>query len=363
MRLAVICDFIEENWLSMDLVADMLCQELSSRSDVELLKVRPRRFPPSATRRIGLNRRDRFSRAFGRFVQYPAVALRERRTSDFFHVVDHSYAHLTLFLPAGRAGVFCHDCDAFRASHDGAAKPHLAALSKVLVQGIRRAAVVFYSTEAVRRELVDFVDLPAERLIAAPYGIAPEFNSRPNEFDALLARAEPYLLHVGTCVARKNPEFLIELFGALANQHPDLHLVQIGGEWQADHLARLGALGLTGRVRQLRGISREQLAAFYRNARIALMPSRAEGFGLPVTEALASGGAVVASDIPVLREVGADAVIYRPVGDLSAWVGTVSGILEGRLQVPEAHVRSACAERYTWTRQAQTILDAYRALR
>jgi glycosyltransferase involved in cell wall biosynthesis len=362
MRLAVICDFIEENWLSMDLVADMLCDELSARSDVEVLKVRPRRFPPSETRRVGLSRRDRFSRSFGRFVQYPAVVASGRRRADYFHVADHSYAHLTLFLPKGRVGVFCHDCDALRASREPDQKPHLVVLSKLILAGLRRAAVIFYSTEAVRRELADYVEHSSERLVAAPYGIAPEFNPRVNAFDAAVAGDGPYALHVGTCVPRKNPEFLVELFGALASRYPALRFVQVGGEWQAEHVARLRELGLQDRVVQRRGLSRAELAALYRNAAVVLLPSRAEGFGLPLTEALASGGVVVASDIPVLREVGAEAAMYCPVSDLSGWLAAVSRVLDAGHGVPDAAVRLARADRYTWARQAETILRAYRAL-
>jgi glycosyltransferase involved in cell wall biosynthesis len=363
MRLTVICDFIEESWFSMDLVADMLCQELQRRPDVELLKLRPRRFPPSQTRRVGLSRMDRFSRTFGRFVQYPVVALTRRSTSDFFHIADHSYAHLALFLPKGRIGIFCHDCDAFRAARDSKAAPYRVALARVLLKGLRRAEVVFYSTEAVRRELKDYVRLPDDRLIAAPYGIAPEFTCAPNEFDASVSSGAPYVLHVGTCIPRKNPGFLIELFGALVAHHPTLHFIQVGGEWTADHTARIAELGLTQRVRQIRGIPRAELAALYRNACAVVMPSTAEGFGLPLTEALASGAVVVASDLPVLREVGGAAVIYLPVSDLPAWVAGVSEVLEQGPGVPEAGVRFAQAGGYTWARQAETILDGYRVLR
>jgi glycosyltransferase involved in cell wall biosynthesis len=360
--LAVICDFLEESWASMDLVADMLCSELERDPRVDVLKVRPRRWPPSSRKRVGLSPRDRFSRAFGRFVQYPLVTLNHRSNFDFFHLVDHSYAHLALFLPPARTGIFCHDCDALRAARDPKARPHLAALARVLMLGLSRARVVFYSTQAVRRELRQFVRIPEDRLIAAPYGVAPEFTTEPGEFDERVADSAPYVLHVGTCIPRKNPKFLIELFGALARRYPELTFVQVGGHWEPEHERLLMELGLSGRVRQLEGIPRAQLAALYRNAGAVVLPSVAEGFGLPVTEALASGAVLVASDLPVLREVGADAVMYRPVSDLPAWVDAVSNVLERTPVVPAEGVRLARARCYTWSRQAETILGAYRSL-
>ena len=61
------------------------------------------------------------------------------------------------------------------------------------------------------------------------------------------------------------------------------------------------------------------LAAVYRRAALVLQPSEAEGFGLPVAEALACGTPVLASDLAVLREVGGEAAVYRAVGDVPAW--------------------------------------------
>ena len=62
-----------------------------------------------------------------------------------------------------------------------------------------------------------------------------------------------------------------------------------------------------------------ELAEVYRRAPVVLIPSGAEGFGLPVIEALACGAAVVASDIPALREAGGPAAAFVPVGDVGAW--------------------------------------------
>ena len=61
------------------------------------------------------------------------------------------------------------------------------------------------------------------------------------------------------------------------------------------------------------------LAALYRRAALVLMPSEAEGFGLPLVEAMACATPVIASDIPVLREVGAEAAVYCAVADVPAW--------------------------------------------
>ena len=92
------------------------------------------------------------------------------------------------------------------------------------------------------------------------------------------------------------------------------------------------------------------------------MTSEAEGFGLPIIEALACGAPVVASDLPVLREVGADACTYAPVGDVPAWVEAVTSVLTAPDEQPPRDVRLARAAHFTWEAHTRTILDAYLGL-
>jgi glycosyltransferase involved in cell wall biosynthesis len=101
------------------------------------------------------------------------------------------------------------------------------------------------------------------------------------------------------------------------------------------------------------------LAALYRQALGVLQPSEAEGFGLPVMEALACAVQVVASDIPVLREVGGDSVVYCPVADIDCWVETVDRMLARAPDRSDRARRIAQTERFSWARHAQTILLAY----
>jgi glycosyltransferase involved in cell wall biosynthesis len=109
-------------------------------------------------------------------------------------------------------------------------------------------------------------------------------------------------------------------------------------------------------------VSRGDLAALYRRAAVVLLPSDAEGFGLPAIEALACGTAVVASDIPPLREVGGDAVVYCPVGDLPAWVAAVEHVLDQPASQADRPLRLARAARFSWAEQARTIAAAYHRL-
>lgn len=358
MHLAVICDYLEEDWPSMDLVADMLLEHAARLPGVSVRRVRP-------TRRYRVPGRDTLSsldRLFGRFVEYPvALAMSDRRGS-VFHIADHSYAHLGMLLPRARTGVFCHDADAFRAAIDSRQSVTRRALARVLLDATRRAAIIFHSTEAVRAELVGRFEFPPDRLVAAPYGVPPEFTPTALPTDPGVQPPGDYLLHVGSLIPRKNPEFLLRVFADCRRRFPGVELVQVGGTWPAHLEKLLDELELRQSVRRLRGIERDHLASLYRGASAVLVPSTAEGFGLPLTEALSCGALVIASDLPVLREVAGDAALYLPVSDLSAWSQALEQTLGGASVGPARDTRLAQASLYSWDRHARTIVSAYRQL-
>jgi glycosyltransferase involved in cell wall biosynthesis len=374
----VVCDLREENWPSMDLVADMLLDSLRTAHAA----VRADRICPPMRRRLSrlpLLRRSRAAdvadRLLFRYRDY-ARHLRGRAGAfDLFHVCDHSYAHLVDVLPAERTGVFCHDVEAFRCLFEGRERERrprwFRALMRRTLRGLQKAAVVFHSTRAVREQIERHGLLDPSRLVHAPYGFAAEFTPAPPPGPSASDPAAdvtarpgdaPFLLHVGSCFPRKRVDVLIDVFAGVRERFPELRLVQVGGTWEGGQPEHLRRRGVEAAVLQVRGLERTALAALYRRARLVLLTSEAEGFGLPVIEALACGAAVVASDLPVLREVGGEAVVYRPVADVPAWVEAVGRILADPAAAPDRARRLARAGLYSWDAHARTILAAYQQL-
>ena len=116
LRVAILADFAEERWPSMDLVAEMLQTHLSIdyRASIQATLVRPsfiRIFGRVANRNAAALNADRI---FNRFVRYPLWLRAHRDGFDLFHVADHSYSQLVHRLPADRTIVSCHDLDTFR---------------------------------------------------------------------------------------------------------------------------------------------------------------------------------------------------------------------------------------------------------
>jgi glycosyltransferase involved in cell wall biosynthesis len=139
---------------------------------------------------------------------------------------------------------------------------------------------------------------------------------------ATLRITGPYFLAVATWEPRKNLELLIRVFRSMQSdgQFLDYRLVLAGGPgWKDERLHALLRDGsgsehsaASEAVMALGFVTDEQLAQLYSGCRAFVFPSRYEGFGIPLLEARACGAAIVATDLPELREAGGEATIYVP---------------------------------------------------
>jgi glycosyltransferase involved in cell wall biosynthesis len=354
MRIAIVPDFAEERWPSMDLCAEMLQANLPESAS--LCPPYRRIFAKLSARRATFNA----DRLVNRHFVQPHFLKRQRNRFDAFHIVDHSYAHLVHSLPAERTGVFCHDLDAFRCLIEPRRDPRplwFRAMARRILRGMQRAAVVFHSTAVVRAEIERFGLIDPSRLVLAPYGISAEFTPDAPKADLPLAIEWPYLLHVGSNVPRKRIDVLLDVFAAVRLHHPEIRLIKLGPEFTAVQQSQIGDLRLSDGIVRLENLPRRAVAALYRHAAVVLQPSESEGFGLPLAEALACGATVLASDIAVLREVGGDGADYIPVADVGAWAAAVEKRLAGRSR-REVHF----SRRFSWAVHAATIAAAYERL-
>ncbi len=351
----------------MDLCADQLLACLPSVpglsvTDLETpFRRRFQRLPVFGRRNAAFNA----DRVINRHLVLPGFVRRHRPTFDFFHVVDHTYAHVVLAAPQGRAGVYCHDLDAFRCLLEPAQEPRpwwFRRLARRTLRGLQAAAVVFHNSAEIGRQLVEARLLSAEKLVHVPLGVAEEFTPDagvPVELPEPGVPDGQFLLHVGSHISRKRIDVLLDVFAAVRKTNPRTRLVQVGPPWSAVFAERIVRLGLGGGIVKFSNLTRTQLAELYRRAAAVLVPSEAEGFGLPVIEALACRAVVIASDIPVLREVGGNASVYCPVADVDAWAAAVNRVLADDRFAPACEIRLARAARYSWKEHARVIGETY----
>ncbi len=390
IRLGLICDYVEEGWASMDLVGQMIFEHLD-REHAEA--VAPTRICPAFThrltrwplaRRLGGTARN-VDRLLNRFWDYPRLLGRLARSErfDLFHLVDHSYSQLLHELPAARTIVTCHDLDTFRCLLEPEREPRprwFRAMAGRILTGLQKAAAVACNSQTTRDAILAHDLVPAERLHVIYVAVDSRCSPEPDpEADAQAQRwlgpvrseadgTGPVLLHVGSTIPRKRIDVLLGVFANIRRACPAARLIKVGGVLTPPQAELARSLGVEDAIQTLPFFhDRAVLAAVYRRADLLLQPSEAEGFGLPVAEAMACGTPVLASDIPTLREVGGEAIDYAPVGDLDAWTESALALLDARRQGGDAWLARQTkaldwARRYRWTTHVDQLVDLYRTL-
>ncbi|ASO22517.1 glycosyltransferase involved in cell wall biosynthesis [Actinoalloteichus hoggarensis] len=240
---------------------------------------------------------------------------------------------------------------------------------EMIGRAARTAATLIVPTEAVAADLARRLG-PGLRTRVVGEGVSAALaeetdRRRTEEIVDRLALPEGYVLAVGTVEPRKGIDVLIE---ALADPRcPRVPLLIAGasgwGGVDPRELARRSGLG-DDRVRLLGRVSDAELSVVLRRAGALAVPSRAEGFGLPLIEAMSAGVPVVHTDVPALVEVGGGAGRVVPREDPSAFAEALRRVLTE--PAVAAAMRAAGRRRaadFTWRRAAEEVWAAHLAAR
>lgn len=231
----------------------------------------------------------------------------------------------------------------------------------------REARRIVTISESGRQDVHERFGVPLERIEVVRPGVADHYRPLPDQavaaFRARNGLPERFLLHVGTLQPRKNIPLLLEALSRL--NRPDLPLVLAGGKgWIYEAIfARVQELGLSDRVHFAGYVPDEDLPFWYNAATALVCPSRYEGFGLPVIEALACGTPVLASNTSSLPEAGGTAARYfdpQSAGELADLLASFLADETSRDRARQAG--PAQAARFTWERAGQEMAAVYRRL-
>lgn len=192
----------------------------------------------------------------------------------------------------------------------------------VVKPALHNAVVVFTVSEYSRGRIIDWSGISPNKIVCVGNGVQSLFTPEGKRWE----NPRPYLLYVGNQKPHKNVEGLVAAFAA-SNLKDDFDVLLTGA--LSDSVARaIADHGLEDRVRSLGFVAEADLPALYRSAYAVVMPSRYEGFGLPLVEAMASGVPVLSSNRTSLPEVGGDAVAYFDPDDLDSFVAGLNGLLD-----------------------------------
>jgi glycosyltransferase involved in cell wall biosynthesis len=227
--------------------------------------------------------------------------------------------------------------------------PSDAELPRLVRRGASLADVICTPTAAVAEAVASRLDVDRDKIMVTPLGVDPVwFNTRRPDKQQRENRGLPpeYLLFVGAPGPRKGLEWLIRSHDTAQDLPP---LVFVGpGQFPAH-----------GRSRHLGYLSDVDLRTAVAGASALVLPSRDEGFGLPVLEAMACDVPVVCTDIPALREVTGGCAGLVPYGDVDALVAALRTAVSDPHAVATSTARRAHAASFTWRRCALRTLDAY----
>ena len=261
---------------------------------------------------------------------------------DVFHFSDWMY-------PPQRAGVRAttiHDLFPLRFPdwvHPQTLRMH----SRKYAHAAKTCDLIVVNSEFTAGEVVELLGVPRERICVAYPGIGPWFRPEGPSRDL----GGPYVLTVATLDRRKNLETLLEAMKLVRGRHPDLRLAVVGAPgWQGPRLEADGVLPLGY-------VDDEELAALYRGAEVFVYPSRFEGFGIPIVEAMACGTPVVASAHSSMDEASGAAAVRADPTSPEAFTAAIERALVERDSMATRgleHSRS-----FTDLSQGDAVIRAY----
>jgi glycosyltransferase involved in cell wall biosynthesis len=220
---------------------------------------------------------------------------------------------------------------------------------------ITQADLVFSISETTKADVEEIYGRLECPIVVVPLGVSDRFKPGAAEINGWNS---PYLLHVGRRGLYKDFEVLLRAFAKISAT--EMYLVAVGGgRLENDELGLINELGLQERVTHV-DLSEDLLVRAYANAAALVVPSRYEGFGLPVLEAMATGCPVVLSNTPALVEVASAAASYFRVGDETDLANSLESVITDRglrSQLSLAGLERATC--FSWGRSASATVDAY----
>jgi glycosyltransferase involved in cell wall biosynthesis len=233
----------------------------------------------------------------------------------------------------------------------------------------RRARLLLVPSESARDELSRWAGIPVDRMRVAPHGVDPEVFHLPTAAERTAAAervgASEWIGFLGTLEPRKNVPELIRAFtavradAAVREQHPDLVLALAGSRGWDEGLDAALADAAPGAVRLLGFVPDDELAGFLGASTVVAYPSLAEGFGLPVAEAMACGAAVLTTRRMSLPEVGGDAAAYTEPDATSIATALRDLLADDRLRRRHAEAGPDRAARFDWSASAAVHRAAF----
>jgi glycosyltransferase involved in cell wall biosynthesis len=244
-------------------------------------------------------------------------------------------------------------------------------LGALIPRSLRRADLIVAPSEFTKQEIIRYYGDLEEKISVVYNAVAPEFfEERAMDLESRESIRKKYhlpktfLLYVGTLQPRKNIPALLKAFARIRAEDSELGLVLVGNRTghhsdpEIDEALR--RLGLESAVVFPGFVDQQDLPLVFAFARAFIFPSRYEGFGIPILEAMSQDVPVVASDIPALREAGGDAALFVSTDDAEAFSAALrTACLSGSIRETLIQKGLVRARFFSWEQSARSLLASY----
>jgi glycosyltransferase involved in cell wall biosynthesis len=229
----------------------------------------------------------------------------------------------------------------------------------IMKQAAKKASKILTVSEATKSEIIDHLKVPAEKIVVTYEGV-DERIAKSSEQKA--SGRDTYFLYVGNAYPHKNLERLVDAFEKIVQEKPQCKLFLVGKDdyfYNRLH-EKISSLQLDNSIIFCKNVRDEELSRLYSSATALIAPSLMEGFGLPGLEAMQHKTLVIASDIPVYKEVYQDAALYFDPLDVSSLRATILRVLEKEETHTEQREKGLkLVKTFSWEKMAQETARIY----
>ncbi len=248
---------------------------------------------------------------------------------------------------------------------------------KVFSHAIKKAEKIITVSNYVKDELIKNWRIDKEKIVVTHEAVEGQLIARaldctPKKMENVLGKftvKPPYIFYVGNAHPHKNVEGLIKAFIRVKSQESrfkDLQLVLSGQDhyfWEIVKKSQESRVKSHGDIVFTGFITDEELVALYKSAKVFVMPSFEEGFGIPILEAMACGTPVASSNIGALKEVGGDGALYFDPHNSEDMAEKITQVLNSdKLQKELMTKGKERVKQFSWEKLAEETLGVYNRL-
>jgi len=222
---------------------------------------------------------------------------------------------------------------------------------------LKKCRAVFCVSETTKSDVAQTYGYPKEKIFVVPNGVdTSSFSTNPTARDCA-----PYLLMVGARYSHKNVDEVFAMSDFWSAKYK-LMVTSCDGSYRERLEKLVASRGLQDRVKFLDYLSRDELIRLYQGCSALLYPSKWEGFGIPPLEALACGSPVIASGIPVHREVLGNAAFFVELGNRASWADAFNSLGQKSAVAQCLQAGESVLNRFTWENSAEILVRSLLAV-